>query len=356
MNILLISYGNYEFDGRLRELYKIACALGDVCFISRGDKKVCDSHYLLNVPYLEFVKKAVQIGKKFPKIDVLFLDNRKSIIPGLKLKKIYKSSRIILDCRELYLSKYVKHLAGKIGCIFEKRGIKKADLVICANQERADFMQEYYKLKNKPFVYENLRTLEYSSHENEILSKEKFEKYNVPNEIRLISTAGCDISRLTDSLVSCLPKIGFKCRLFLVGGGNDKDKKQIERICESNNISNVEIMGMLNQNDLKTLIGYCHIGIVSYHQNDLNNKFCASGKIYEFLYEGLPVVTTTNPPLVNFCKKHKIGESDDCFVNAIEMVAANYSFYKENVLKYCDGFSINDNNSNLIHKIISSLK
>ena len=133
MKILLISYGDFEYDGRLRELYKISKNLGEVFLISRGKEKIDTNHCILNCSYYSFVKKTVNFGNKIEGIDVLFLDNRKSIIPGLKLKKHFKEAKIVLDCRELYLSKDVKHLSGKIGCLIEKRGIKAADVIICAS-------------------------------------------------------------------------------------------------------------------------------------------------------------------------------------------------------------------------------
>ena len=334
MNILLISFGDYDYDGRLRELYQVSKKLGTTFLISRGNQKEDNNHFLINDSYLRFCKKAVDIGKKLSGIDALFLDNRKSIIPGLKLKNFFKTSKLILDCRELYLSKYVHHLSGKIGCYFEKKAIKRADVIICANEERASFMQDYYKLKKRPLVFENYRFLKYSSQANKEQSLKKFKRFDISDEIRIISTAGCDTSRLTDVLVKNLKLVNHNCRLFLVGGSSEKDKTTIEMICKENGIDNVEIVGRLKQDDLKALISICHIGIVSYHQKDINNKFCASGKIYEFACEELPVVTTTNPPLRRIVDSFLIGAHDDLFYNGIESVVSNYAFYKNKTIEY----------------------
>ena len=37
MNILVISYDSYKYDGRLRELIKVAKELGEVTFITRDE-------------------------------------------------------------------------------------------------------------------------------------------------------------------------------------------------------------------------------------------------------------------------------------------------------------------------------
>ena len=356
MKILLISYGDFEYDGRLRELYKISKNLGEVFLISRGKEKIDTNHCILNCSYYSFVKKTVNFGNKIEGIDVLFLDNRKSIIPGLKLKKHFKEAKIVLDCRELYLSKDVKHLSGKIGCLIEKRGIKAADVIICASKERASFMKEYHNLKKEPLVFQNLRMLNYSSSKKEEISKAKFEKFNITDEFRIVSTAGCDVSRLTDVLVKNLKKVTTNCKLFLVGNSSKKDKEKIKSICIEHRVNNVIVLDALNQDDLKALISICHIGVVSYHQLDINNKLCASGKIYEFLFEGLPVVTTSNPPLKNMCNDYSVGVFSDVFYDAINKIIDNFAFYKGNVAEFIDNQSICENNKKISNELRNVLK
>lgn len=343
----MISYGDFEYDGRLRELYKACCLLGNVFLFSRGKVPISSNHFLINESYTKFIRTCVSIGKRIDSVGLLFLDNRKSVIPGLRLKKRFKSAKIVLDCRELYLARYVKHLSGKIGCFVEKRGIKKANVIICANEERAIFMQDYYKLASRPLIYENFRKLEYSSPQKKEKSLERFQQYGVDGEIRIVATSGCDLSRLTDVLVSNLPKVNYPCKLFLVGDSPKNDLIRIEKICSLNNIKNVVHVGKLCQDDLKALLSYCHIGIVNYNQFDINNKYCASGKIFEFVYEGLPVVTTTNPPLVSFCSKYSVGVCDDEFYKGINNVASNYDFYKNNTHSFLKSISVDENNSNL---------
>lgn len=350
-----MSYGDYDYDGRLRELHTIAMSLGRTRFISRGSEPHDPNHCIVNDSYPRFIRAAVEKGKSFGEPDVLFLDNRKSILPGLILKRRFPNAKIILDCRELYLPKYVKHLAGKIGCVIERWGIRKADILICANEARASFMEEYYKLGKRPLVYENLRALAYSSPENEAASKEKFRKYDTPGEFRIISTSGCELSRMNDVLVENLPKVQSNCRLFLVGDSLPQDVSAIRGICEKNGIRNVEIIGKLNQDDLKALIGYCHIGIVNYHQKDLNNKYCASGKLYEFLFEGKPVVTTTNPPLADFCEKHHVGRCSDVFYDAINDVLADYAFYQKEAAAFALNNPVSANNSAILKEIAESM-
>ena len=103
------------------------------------------------------------------------------------------------------------------------------------------------------------------------------------------------------------------------------------------------------------MISKCHIGVVNYGQYDTNNKYCASGKLYEFLYEGIPVVTTTNPPLKRICEEEKVGVTDDGYADGINEVLNNYELYKANVERFTKKFTIAANDSILIKEIENTM-
>ena len=95
---------------------------------------------------------------------------------------------------------------------------------------------------------------------------------------------------------------------------------------------------------------------MNYGQYDLNNKYCASGKLYEFLYEGIPVVTTTNPPLKGLCKRYGIGIADDDYFNGINAVLDNYTQYKNAVKRFINTNTVEDNDNRIVNAIISEMK
>ena len=206
-------------------------------------------------------------------------------------------------------------------------------------------------LADVPITYENLRQLEYESDEEYKKAKAKIDAMINDDEYRIISTSGCSILRTNDVLVKNLSKVDKKCRLYLVGDYTAAEKAVIDEIMAENSSTNVEIVGRLNQSELKYLISKCHIGIVNYGQYDTNNRLCASGKLYEFIYEGIPVVTTTNPPLKNICDEFKIGIADDAYYNGINMVLDQYESFCENVRQFSAGHTIIDNDRQLVKDI-----
>ncbi len=355
MKILLISYGDYEYDGRLRELMDVFSGIGELYAFTRGKTPAYEHHRIMDGGYQKFIRDVVKEGKALGGADLLVLDNRKSVIPGLILKKKLSVPKVVLDCRELYVPKEVHHLEGKLGCIIEKRGIRRADIIICANEYRAEAMKKIYGLSEKPLVYENLRMLTYSSEERMRKEKERFSKYDVPGEYRIISTSGCSFSRMNDVLVRNLDRVRFPCRLFLVGSGSAEERENMRALIAERGLDNVEIIDQLDQDALKSLIGISHIGIVNYHQKDQNNRFCASGKVFEFLYEGLPVVTTTNPPLKQLCDEAGVGAADDSFCDGINAVIEDYEGYKKRVREFAAAHTVASNNERLSRELREKL-
>ena len=351
MEILLISYGDIDFDGRLRSLINVFSRIGNVHSFTRGSESANEISKVCNVSYAKFIVEAIQFANGISKIDWMVLDNRKACIPGMIIQRRYHPTLTIQDCRELYLIREVDYLTGKLGCVFEKKMIKKADIVICANKERARIMQKEYKLINEPITYENLRQLHYESAEHLDAAMKRLDKYLHEGEYRIISSSGCSLKRTNDVLVKNLPKVRKKCRLFLVGDNTKEEEKAIKQIIKSQHLSNVEILGRLNQTELKYLISKSHIGIVNYGQYDTNNRLCASGKMYEFLYEGIPVVTTTNPPLKRLCRIAEIGVADDDYVNGINAILDEYELYKNKVDLYIKEHTIEKNDLELITEL-----
>lgn len=353
--ILLISYGDYDFDGRLRELTKIFDNIGEVFSFSKGKKKHFEKHYLASHSgYFNFIIEAVKFAKKMGKIDILVLDNRKATIPGFLIKKMLNPDVTIQDCRELYISHDTKRIVGKIGCFFEKIMIKHSDVIIAANEDRARMMKEIYFLSEMPLVYENLRTLEYQR--DPLDCEEKLKKYIKPDEYRIVSTSGCSISRTNDVLVKNANLIDRNVRILLIGESTTSDIKQIKTLIKDNCLNNVEIIDNLDQSDLKWIISNSHIGIVNYNQLDLNNKYCASGKLYEFIYEGIPVVTTENPPLKKICSEHQVGISSDQYYDGINKILKNYDFYKDKIRGFVESNTVEDNNKKLTEELVKRIE
>ena len=282
MNLFIISYGIIEFDGRLKSIIGVAKNIGDVhlCCCTKYDKDdlyAIRNKYMDAFTYLGFIRYVVKKLRK-EKPDIIISDNLFASIPTLLSIRNKKKVKIIQDVRELYFIKDLKKSA-KIFAYFENKLMHRSDIILCANEERASIMTEKFSLSCKPIVFENIRFLTGTYDEEKM--RKKYDgafKY----QYNLISTSGLFMERNTDQLIKAMGSLDTRFGLFIVGTSSTKDVETMNEICSEYGIKNVHLIDKVPMNELLYIIRQCQIGIVHYHQNDLNNKYCASGKVYEF--------------------------------------------------------------------------
>lgn len=335
LKILFISGANKEFDGRTRELESVLKKIGDVTSLTPMSEKTADDDIIVKNPengYFSFLRSISAACGNIKHVDIIFADNRKASIPALRMKKKYKDAKLVYDARELYFYREMTSVYGRIGCIFEKKMLEKADFVICANRERKEIMKKEYNLKNPVMVFENFRKLNYDGADADDFT-EKYAYLFDNNCFNIISTAGCEPDRGTSELIEAVGKMNFPARAILVGCKGDNNQQKMERLVAESGNPEVAFIPRVGMNELKYLIGSSDAGIAVYHKRNMNNKYCSSGKIYEYLYEGIPIVTSDNPPLLNFNSRYHVGESGEDLAAGIKLVHDNYDFYKDNVNK-----------------------
>lgn len=359
-NILFLSYSDTRYDGRLRELYNVAEKLGQVYSVIKNNERTDSNNFALEpqrkVALWQFIKLANNMAERMPSVDIIFIDNRIACIPGLILKKKFRNAIIIQDVRELYISSEQKRIKAKIGCWIEKKIIEQADAIICANKFRAQKMKKLYNINGKILVYENVRKLSYHSTSDIQSYEDKYKQLFKDTRIKIISTSGYTVSRTNDKLLYELKDVEKDIDLLMVGGGSENDKKIIKRIISQQKLDNVHMIEKVEEAELKYLISKSQIGLVNYGQFDTNNRLCASGKIYEFLFEGLPVVTTSNLPLKDFCDKHQIGVAHDSYAYAINKIISHYDDYKDRVREFTEKYDVGKNNNLLLEKLITAIE
>lgn len=360
MKILFISYDQFPYDGRARELIHAAKELGEVTYITRaveGEEPQEVSHILYpDRGYGNFLLFVCRQARRAGTQDMIFIDNRKGIIPGFLAKKITGAKCVVQDCRELYDWKSAAGLPGKIGCMIEKIFTRHSDVVIAANGYRAKLMVKMFGLRQEPLYYENVRRLEYTSEEKQRQVEEECREFFVEKKFRIVSTSGCDMSRTTGKMLEAMKRLGDGYELLLIGESEEEDEQIVRQTIRDLKLTNIKIFPKMDQDHLKYFIENSQVGMVTYHQRDLNNKYCASGKIYEFLYEGIPVVTSTNPPLKKFCEKYKIGAASDDYGAAIRMVADHYDQWSHSVQNFVEQVHVEKNNHRLAEQIRKKLE
>lgn len=362
MKILVVSYSKIDYDGRLRGLIDVAKILGDTQYITQafGDVSREKGHYIYKpwrfLTYCGFIYNVISCTRH-QYFDMVLADNRKSILPVYLLKILRRTSKIILDLRELYLLKDQRHISGFLGCLFEILFNNKFDVVICANKERASYVAQYYKLKKLPLVYENIRRLSYKTLNEEFIYAQKYKNFFDKTDTtkkRIVITDGLAFSRGLSMIMDAISKLDF-VHLYIIGNGSPEDIRKYLKKLKEQSISNISWLGRMEIGELKYFIKNCDIGLVFYPLDTLNNRLCASGKIYEFIFENIPVVVTQNIPLLSIVNTTKIGVATNDFSDGIQQLISKYDYYKKNVKKYSEELSIQQKNECLAYDIIHAI-
>lgn len=361
-NFLVLSYGIKEFDGRLKEIIRSCKLIGptkivclteqtkqtekmdmDFSFVYVKKRKYLGLSLYLNfllVSITKFLK--MKLEKKTP---IVVVDNFYVAPIGWIIKLVFPKTIVIQDCRELYFKEDMPGF-GKILCYFEEKMIKKANLVFCANVHRSNIMKEKYSLSVNPTVFDNIRTLD-GEFEMSLLEEKYKEYFNY--RWNIVSTGGFSLARKTADLVEGIHKLcNLNIGLFIVGSGTPSDKKELENIVSMYKMTNVYFIDRVPMDELRYIVQKCHIGVVSYHQKDLNNEYCSSGKIYEYLSEGLPVVTTENLPLREFCQTYQVGVANNFFDKSITEIINNYESFSDKVHQFPSDILIEENNNAMV--------
>lgn len=355
--ILMISFEDLRYSGRTKELYAVCQKLGTTYLMVKNAVVQDEFVYVMKTGgmsgFRQYISKAKEIIQS-KKIDILLIDNRLACVVGLALKRKYPKLILIQDARELYLLDRKSSLKSNIGTVIEQSLMKKADIVICANKYRAKIMKDRFKLREKPVVFENRWKLPVAYHE-----KDYKEKYRWLEELDLpvvISTYGCTEDRGNIDLLQDFARIDQKAALLFVGGEPARDKALAQKIIKEKNIGHVYMMDKVPGDELQYLISISRIGIVNYGMYDENNKYCASGKIYEFLHQGKPVVTTLNPPLKDLCDQSQVGVSVADYAEGITKVLENYDYYVSHIEPFLKEHTVEANNEKLYEDLTEKLR
>lgn len=242
------------------------------------------------------------------KPNIVWAHNYFVVFPSWIAARLNKS-KLIYDAYELIIPERTKPQSyrDKFWYLLEQWTIKKTDLVIVANQERAELMKEHYRLLQAPLVVRNIPPIPSSQfNKNEILMRYPVLHRKHKKEILLVYCGNIDLDRGIENFVEAIKYLDERFRLILVGGGPDIDFLEAvvtklglqDRVLFTNRVPHLEIHSILQM---------CDVGLITYSKNSLNDIYCAPNKIYEYAQAGLPIITTDQPPLRNIIDKYNIG-------------------------------------------------
>lgn len=264
--------------------------------------------------------------------------------------KIYYVRELLPEKKRFNIKLYLFQILEYIAC-------KISDLVVTGNDYRKEIIQNKYNIEpNKVFVWLNMRKLEESINYNARIPRYKEKYREILSKKIVLFTSGYSLWRQTDKLILQKKYLPDEFIFVIVGGDmlskSSKNELQIiNNLIKENDIKGVFFFEKVDQDELIFLIRSSYIGCVHYNQANLNNKYCSSGKLYEFIFEETPVVTTTNPPLSDFLETYPIGVSSENITHGIVEIDKHYKTIVNNLRLFNTTDKLNLNNEQLQMKI-----
>lgn len=322
--------------------------------------------------YFYFLTGAVRcIRKENPDL-ILLHDNMCAPILKWLVEHDYHGE-VVYDSSELYVAadqkkREVKHavtfqskvktflLGYKIklanrNIALEAAYIRNVDVVIAANVERAKYMEANYGLSDTPLVYDNIHRIDAPIEMEQC--DQKFHGFFKEGCFHILYAGGIAAERRTFDLVTavCKASESVPVKLLIAGRAEISEKERIDKYLAQNNIEIVSYLGYLTRGELKYLLQRSQVSVVTFTKDTFNNLYCASGKAYESLFEGVPLIASTNPPLERICKTYDLGVSSDDFVYAILELYAHYEKYRKNVASFIKSLNYEERVPKLAEKL-----
>jgi len=318
----MVLYNTLEFDGRAKRLLEILNSLGDVFVID-----VATQEEMKTVPSLQ--RLSVQFGSRMGKIrrhlyfwrrvlaeswhrhpTVIVSANYFTAFSGRIAAELTGAS-LIYDAYELIIPEPNRRmgLRDRFWYWMERLAVRRAKLIIAANEERARLMQSHYNLNCIPVVMRNIPQMKSVSEEERKTVLARYpEIVRRHSEERLVLYQGnVDLSRGIDHFVQALAYLEPNYRMIVVGGG--PDLKRLRKIGQPfERIGRLAILGRVEHLLLPAITAIADVGIVTYPFHGWNNIYCAPNKLFEYAQAGLPVVATSQPPLRRLVEKYNIGK------------------------------------------------
>jgi len=253
------------------------------------------------VKFLKLVRKQV----KNKSVETGIFNAAHSFVSFLFTQKYF--SKKIIHCHEYY---------NRRSRLWKMQNfmVKNADWFVSPEENRA-WLTRIDTQNTTPFiVIPNCNDFSYI--ENNLQNNKNI------TENRFIYQGLISKSRNLDRILDAFNKVSFENRtLILMGTGDNayladlKSKANDKIIFEKARPFPTHLEFTKN----------CKYGVLSYHEKDINNVYCAPNKLYEFAYFGLPMIFPAYPGLMQLNSEYNFGISykpwdESSIISAIEKI------------------------------------
>lgn len=332
---VFIVYHDINTEFRSQEYLRMAETICDNLYgVVRGEVSIsskCKFERIKNskFEYFAFINVAKRLIKNYRPKYVFLHDNYTAVLIKY-IRKHSPNSQIIYDSSELYFGKKTNGIKSKIAYYMcqrkEEKYISFCNVIISACKERSEIMKDVYRLRVCPLVFDNIHRID-DSFDSEECDK-KYLPILCQTKINILYAGGVSKERNTFALAETVMKNVDKYNLIICSGTRVL-KTDMDILTNYTKKNNVHFIGKINRGEIRYLLSKCQVSVSMFLQNCLNNKYCASGKVYESIFSLTPILVSENPPLKRLCEQYGVGVSTDNLEEGLADIANNYDKYVE---------------------------
>lgn len=316
--ILMGVYGRIAEDARVVRSAQVLASRFDVVVVARASARGCycgelkvveiGAGVLDRAPFLRlawfwvrFIALAVRMRPA-----VVYAHDFYMAFPG-RIAAALSRAKLVYDAHELIITtrKNPQGIVYRLFCLLERFAVHSAVLIIAANRYRARLMKKYYGLNRLPVPIRNIPSPAQRQAHSDV--EQRFSFLRSDGRKVIIYEGNVAFSRGVHHFVNAMSLLRDDCVMVLVGQGTGLDAVR-QSVARYGLGRDVILLDNVPHADLHTILGLCHIGIVTYSFSGLNNIYCSPNKLFEYAYAGLPVVSSGQRVLRQVVERYRIGE------------------------------------------------
>ncbi len=309
-------------------------------------KRIFDKR-LFDIKQSSYLKtKAKEVAAFAP--DVVHCHDWIMLHIGVLVKKILPGVKIIYDSHELFSSWPIHYsstrldirlktwLVRKYEIWRERRDAKEIDWLITVSQSIAGYLRNYLKLYHNPILVRNFADTEQVTERSDYVRRH----FNIPASTKVVVLFAYLIYRKKRNIETVIQQLGDRKNIVLVifckTGGH---KDYFVNLVKKQGYSNIYFHEAIPHHDIVNTLASCDVGVIpTWNKKHLSYWLGLENKLFHYVMSELPVLCSATPEHKLIVEQYKIGvcadgDKEDDYYKALEKILADYSFYKQNVIR-----------------------
>ena len=267
--------------------------------------------------YQDF-KKSVLEKYTSEKINIIHSHSLFDLSIGAELKKKNPGIKLIYDAHELETEKNrIKGFQKYLRKIKEKKFIKKADEILVVNDSIAQWYINKYNVSNVTVIKNVVNISKSNKLQEPDYLRNRFKIKS--EEIIFIYIGSLQKGRGIELL---LDVFSSSCHQLVIMGFGELENRVIKK---TESAKNIHFHPAVSREDLIPITSTADVGLVLIENTCLSYYLCLPNKLYEYLYAGIPIISSNFPEMSSLINKYNAGWTTSVDSKSVSELIKNLS-------------------------------